>query len=37
MTEHKRKLRALSDAEETRIQAGIAADSDNPEWTERLQ
>jgi uncharacterized protein (DUF4415 family) len=35
MTEHKRKPRALSDAEEARIQAGIAADPDNPEWTEQ--
>jgi uncharacterized protein (DUF4415 family) len=33
MTKHKRKTRALSDAEEARIQAGIAADPDNPEWT----
>jgi uncharacterized protein (DUF4415 family) len=31
--EHKRKPRALSDAAEARIQAGIAADPDNPEWT----
>jgi uncharacterized protein (DUF4415 family) len=29
----KRKARALSDAEETRVQHGIAADSDNPVWT----
>ena len=29
----KRKARTLSDAEEKRIQAGIAADPDNPEWT----
>jgi len=29
----KRKPRALSDAAEARIQAGIAADPDNPEWT----
>jgi uncharacterized protein (DUF4415 family) len=28
-------MRALSDAEEARIQAGIAADPDNPEWTAR--
>jgi uncharacterized protein (DUF4415 family) len=33
MTKRKRKARALSDAEEARIQAGIAADPDNPEWT----
>ena len=33
MTKHKRKARALSDAEEARIQAGIAVDPDNPEWT----
>ncbi len=33
MKKHKRKARALSDAEEARIQAGIAADPDNPEWT----
>jgi uncharacterized protein (DUF4415 family) len=33
MTKHKRKPRALSAAEEARIQAGIAADSDNPEWS----
>jgi uncharacterized protein (DUF4415 family) len=32
-TRHKRKVRALSDAEEARIQDGIAADPDNPEWT----
>jgi uncharacterized protein (DUF4415 family) len=32
MTKAKRKARALSDAEEKRIQAGIAADPDNPEW-----
>jgi hypothetical protein len=31
----KRKVRLLSDAEETRIQAGIAVDPDNPEWTAR--
>jgi uncharacterized protein (DUF4415 family) len=30
-----RKPRAISDAEEARIQAGIAADPDNPEWTEQ--
>jgi uncharacterized protein (DUF4415 family) len=34
-TKHKRKPRRLSDAEEARIQAGIAADPDNPEWTAR--
>jgi uncharacterized protein (DUF4415 family) len=33
MKKHKRRMRALSDAEEARIQAGIAADPDNPEWT----
>ena len=33
MKKHKRKARALSDAEEARIQAGIAADPDNPEWS----
>ena len=33
MTRRKRKARALSDAEEARIQTGIAADPDNPEWT----
>jgi uncharacterized protein (DUF4415 family) len=33
MRQSKRKLRRLSDAEEARIQAGIAADPDNPEWT----
>jgi uncharacterized protein (DUF4415 family) len=33
MAKHKRKVRALSDAAEARIQAGIAADPDNPEWT----
>jgi hypothetical protein len=32
---HSRKVRSLSDAEEARIQAGIAADPDNPEWTAR--
>lgn len=30
----KRDLPPISDAEEARIQAGIAADPDNPEWTE---
>jgi hypothetical protein len=29
----KHKARAVSDAEEERIQAGIRADPDNPEWT----
>ena len=29
----KRDLPPISDAEEARIQAGIAADPDNPEWT----
>ena len=29
----KRKLRRLSDDEEARVQRGIAADPDNPEWT----
>jgi uncharacterized protein (DUF4415 family) len=33
MTNLKRKARAISDAEEALIQAGIAADPDNPEWT----
>ncbi len=33
MKKPKRKARARSDAEEARIQAGIAADPDNPEWT----
>ncbi len=33
MTKHRRRARALSTAEEARIQAGIAADSDNPEWS----
>ena len=33
MKKHKRKARALSNREEARIQAGIAADPDNPEWT----
>jgi hypothetical protein len=35
MTKHKRKSRRLSGAEEARIQAGIAADPDNSEWTAR--
>ena len=34
MTARRRKARALSAAEEARIQAGIAADPDNPEWSE---
>jgi hypothetical protein len=29
----KRRTRRLSDAEEKRVQRGIAADPDNPEWT----
>ena len=33
MIKAKRKMRLLSDAEEARIQAGIAADPGNPEWT----
>jgi len=33
MAERQRRMRALSDAQEARIQAGIAADPDNPEWT----
>jgi uncharacterized protein (DUF4415 family) len=33
MAKPKRKARALSDSAEARIQAGIAADPDNPEWT----
>ena len=35
MTKARRKARALSDAEEARVQAGIAADADNPEWTAK--
>ena len=35
MAKRRRKVRTLSDAEEARIQAGIAADPDNPEWTAR--
>jgi uncharacterized protein (DUF4415 family) len=35
MSRGKRKLRSISDAEEARIQAGIAADPDNPEWTAK--
>jgi uncharacterized protein (DUF4415 family) len=34
MTTPKRKLRQLTDEEEARIQAGIAADPDNPELTD---
>ena len=33
MTIRRRKARALSDVEEARIRAGVAADPDNPEWT----
>ena len=33
MKQPKRQVRTLSSAEEKRIQAGIAADPDNPEWT----
>jgi hypothetical protein len=33
MARHLRKAPALSDAAEARVQAGIAADPDNPEWT----
>lgn len=33
MKKRKRKVRTLTDAEEKRIQAGIAADPDNLEWT----
>jgi len=33
MSKGKRSKRELSDMEEARIQAGIAADRDNPEWT----
>ena len=31
----KRKPRPISDAEEKRLQHGIAADPDNPEWTAK--
>jgi hypothetical protein len=31
----RRKVHLLSDTEEARIEAGIAADPDNPEWTAR--
>jgi uncharacterized protein (DUF4415 family) len=34
MTKRKRKAPTISKAEEARIQAGIAADPDNPEWTQ---
>lgn len=30
----KTKLPPISDADEARLQAGIASDPDNPEWTE---
>jgi uncharacterized protein (DUF4415 family) len=33
MKKPRRTTRAVSDAKEARIQAGIAADPDNPEWT----
>jgi len=33
MARRKREARALTDAAEARVQAGIAADPDNPEWT----
>jgi uncharacterized protein (DUF4415 family) len=32
MTKHRK--RKITDQEEARIQAGIASDPDNPEWTE---
>ena len=35
MTKPKRKRHALSEADEARIQAGIVADPDNPEWTAK--
>ena len=35
MSKDKPKQRMLADAEEARIQAGIAADPDNREWTVR--
>ena len=31
----KRKARPISDAEEKRVRRGIAADTDNPEWTTK--
>ena len=34
MTKPRASLPPLTDEEEAEIQAGIAADSDNPEWTE---
>jgi uncharacterized protein (DUF4415 family) len=34
-TTRKRRARLIGAAEEARIQAGIAADTDNPEWTPR--
>jgi uncharacterized protein (DUF4415 family) len=34
MPRAKRYIHELTDAEEARIQAGIAKDPDNPEWTE---
>lgn len=33
MSNDNRELRPLTDAEEARIQKGIAEDPDNPEWT----
>jgi uncharacterized protein (DUF4415 family) len=33
MSKPKRKVRRISNSEEARIQAGIAADPENPEWT----
>jgi uncharacterized protein (DUF4415 family) len=35
MKKPKRRVRALSGAEEARIKAGIVADPDNPEWSAR--
>jgi uncharacterized protein (DUF4415 family) len=34
MSSDNSELRPLTDAEEARIQKGIAEDPDNPEWTE---
>lgn len=34
MTGPRTELAPISDAEEAQIQAGIASDPDNPEWTE---
>ncbi|GJE58894.1 BrnA antitoxin family protein [Methylobacterium trifolii] len=34
MTKAKTELPPLTDADEARIQAGIASDPDNPEWTK---